>query len=270
MSTPMFVDPDISTQADGAQSSRVLVPLLGDPYEAIRQAYLDGTDTQSEPFEDPVKIETPESLPDKVAAMSESAFRKRFRSFYESLPSSSPPDLPSRKRYLGMSELVEDEEDDEEEDNEIEESLDSKRDEGLAVGDEGPSMGVESRDSDDESRSLDYEGHSVESDRLGLEEEEETVPEGQQQAVPVVGTAVSAPLGLGFGSAPEPERPEWVLASRQPTLTTWTDFKDGMVYIDDLAYPSPGPPAQTPPLPEWSFGSLPISPSPHGKMFGIK
>ncbi|GKB03135.1 hypothetical protein Tco_0831224 [Tanacetum coccineum] len=54
MSTPVFVDPESSTQADGAQSSRVPVPLLEDPYEAIRQAYLDGTDTKSEPFEDPL------------------------------------------------------------------------------------------------------------------------------------------------------------------------------------------------------------------------
>ncbi|GKB25453.1 putative reverse transcriptase domain-containing protein [Tanacetum coccineum] len=32
-----------------------------DPYKAIRQAYLDGTDTESKPFEDPIDIETPES-----------------------------------------------------------------------------------------------------------------------------------------------------------------------------------------------------------------
>ncbi|GJS85021.1 putative reverse transcriptase domain-containing protein [Tanacetum coccineum] len=35
--------------------------LESDPYEAIRQAYLDGTDTESKPFEDPIDIETPES-----------------------------------------------------------------------------------------------------------------------------------------------------------------------------------------------------------------
>ncbi|GKE74609.1 hypothetical protein Tco_1536650, partial [Tanacetum coccineum] len=307
MSTPVFVDPEISTQADRAQSSRVPVPLPEDPYEAIRQAYLDGTDTESEPFEDPIKTETPESpltvapptsLPEstpptlvpilrrtarmvvrvppamspglsasmaEVAAMSESAFRKRFRSSYESSPSSSPPDLPSRKRYRGKSELVE-------EDEEIEESLDSDSgtgDEDPATGDEGPGMGVESRGLDDE------------------REEEEAVPEGQQRAVPVVGTAVSAPLGLrygalrrqelelkedhvysmfevgqGSGSAPEPEIPERVSASRQPTLTTWTDSKDGMVYIDVPAYPPPAPHVQKPPSPEWSSSSLPISPAP--------
>ncbi|GKC52310.1 hypothetical protein Tco_1075055, partial [Tanacetum coccineum] len=114
-------------------------------------------------------------------------------------------------------------------------------------------------------------------------EDEEAMPEGQQQAVPVMGTAVSAPLGLGygalrhrelaleedhvyntfevghgFGSAPESERPERVSASRQPTLTTWTDPKDGMVYINVPAYPPPAPPVQTLPSPEWMSILLPI------------
>nr|GEU54441.1 hypothetical protein [Tanacetum cinerariifolium] len=55
----MFVDLESSTQADGAQSSRVPVPLPKDPYEAIRQAYLVGTNIESEPFEG--KARTPES-----------------------------------------------------------------------------------------------------------------------------------------------------------------------------------------------------------------
>ncbi|GKE90801.1 hypothetical protein Tco_1571896 [Tanacetum coccineum] len=350
MSTPVFVDPEGSTQADGAQISRVPVPLPEDPYEAIRQAYLDGTDTESEPFKDPVKTETPESpltvapptsllentpptlvpilcrttrmvvrVPPvmslglsasmaEVAAMSESAFRNRFRSSYKSSPSLSPPDLPSWKCYRGTSELVEDsEEDDDEEDEEIDESLDSDsvrkdaedegltsededpaaRDEGLATGVKGLGMDDESHGIDDESRGLNEEGHSVESNGFSLEEEEEVVPGGQQQAALVVRIAMSAPLGLGYealrrqelaleedhvystfevgqgsGSALESERPERVSVSRQPTLTTWTDPEDGMVYIDVHAYPPPATPVQTPPLPEWTSGSLPISPSP--------
>ncbi|GKG18214.1 hypothetical protein Tco_0372512, partial [Tanacetum coccineum] len=54
---------------------------------------------------------------------------------------------------------------------------------------------------------------------------------------------------------------ERVSASRQPTLTTWTDPEDGMVYIDVPAYLPPALAVQTPPSPEWSSGSLPISPS---------
>ncbi|GJT38188.1 hypothetical protein Tco_0938053 [Tanacetum coccineum] len=304
--------------ADGAQSSRVPVPLLVDPYEVITQAYLDGTNTESEPFEDPIDTETPESpltiappilllestspalvpilhriarmavrVPPamsstlsasmaEVAAMFESAFCKRFRSSYESSPSLSPLDLPLRKRFRGTSELVEDsEEDDNEEDEEIEESLDSNsvsedakdegpiaKDDNLAAGDEGLSIGVEgpgmddkSHGLDDESRGLDDEGHSVESNELGLEEEE-VVPGGQQQAALVVGTAVSAPLGLGYGAL---RRRELELEEDHPTLTTWTNPEDGMVYIDVPAYP---PPVHTPPSPEWTSSSLPISPSP--------
>ncbi|GKD45195.1 hypothetical protein Tco_1269840 [Tanacetum coccineum] len=51
----------MSTQVDGAQSSRVPVPLPEDPYEAIRQAYLDGTDIESNLFKDPIDTRTPES-----------------------------------------------------------------------------------------------------------------------------------------------------------------------------------------------------------------
>ncbi|GJR19030.1 putative reverse transcriptase domain, reverse transcriptase zinc-binding domain protein [Tanacetum coccineum] len=67
MSTPVFVNREIFTQADRAQSSRVPVPLFKDPYEAIRQAYLVETDIESEPFEGPVETETPES-PNTVAS----------------------------------------------------------------------------------------------------------------------------------------------------------------------------------------------------------
>ncbi|GJX62415.1 hypothetical protein Tco_0295315, partial [Tanacetum coccineum] len=144
------------------------VPLPEDPYEVIRQAYLVGTDTESEPFKDPVETEAPESphtiapptsLPDstlptlvpilrrtacmvvrvppvmssglsasmaEVATISDSAFRKRFRSSYKTSPYSSPPDLLLRKHYRGTSELVEDDEEEEEDD---EEGDDEKEDE---------------------------------------------------------------------------------------------------------------------------------------------
>nr|GEZ69943.1 hypothetical protein [Tanacetum cinerariifolium] len=209
---------------------------------------------------------------EKVAAMSEFTFRKRFRSSYESSSSSSQTDLPLRKHYQGTSKLVEDEEEEEEiaeslaADSVIEDAKDegptaededpTAGDEGLAAGDEGPGKGVESCGSDDESRGLDEEGHSVESDGLGLGKEEEAVPEGQQQQFCMF------EVGQGSRSAPESERPERVSTSRQPTLTAWTDPEDGMVYIDVPAYLLPAPPVQIPPSPEWTSGSLPISLSP--------
>ncbi|GJX00614.1 hypothetical protein Tco_0184527 [Tanacetum coccineum] len=272
-------------------------------------AYLDGTDTESEPFEDPIDTETPASplaiappiplsestLPvlvpilrrtarmavrvphamssglsvvmAEVAAMSESAFRKRFRSSYESSPSVS-----SWKSYRGTSELVEDsEEDDDEEDEEIEESMDFNS-VSKDAEDEGPTAEDEDPATKDEGLTA---GSRAPSDELSLEEEEEVVPMGQQQAALVVGIIVSAPLRLGyralrcrelaleegdvystfkvgqcFGLAPESKRPERVLAFRQPTLTTWTDLEDGVIYIDIPDYPPPAPPVQTPPSPE--------------------
>nr|GEW03239.1 hypothetical protein [Tanacetum cinerariifolium] len=324
-------------------SSRVPVPLPEDPYEAIRQAYLVGTDTESEPFEDLVETETPESphivapptchveeskgsgtsgarstssdftvplSPDhplthttpalvpilsrttrmavrvlpamspglsagiaEVAAMSDSAFRKRVRSFYDSLPS---PTLPVRKRYRGTSELILDT--DGKEDEEVEESSDTNNksedaedegptvededlaigEEGLAVGEEGPGMGVGSHGLDDESCGLHDEGHSVESDGFGLEEDE-AVPEGQQRAVLVVETAVSEPLGRGYGVL---RRRELALEEDHVYCTFEVDPEDGMVCINIPAYPPLAPPAQTPPSPEWLSGSFPIFPAP--------
>nr|GEZ38183.1 hypothetical protein [Tanacetum cinerariifolium] len=143
----------ISTQVDRAQSSQVLVPLPKDPYEAIRQAYLVGTDTESEPYEE-------------AEAMSDSAFRKRFRSSYDSLPSLT---LLVRKKYR------------EDEGPTTEDEDPAIGDKGLATGDEGLGIGFESH-------GLDDEVHMVESDGFGLGEEE-AVPEGQQRVVLIVGTA---------------------------------------------------------------------------------
>ncbi|GJW28240.1 hypothetical protein Tco_0045115 [Tanacetum coccineum] len=137
---------------------------------------------------------------------------------------------------------------DEEEDEEIEESLDSNsvsedaEDEGHTTKDEDPTAGDEGLGAGDEGL-----GMGVKSLSLGRDE---VVPEGQQRASPVVETAV------------ESERPEIVSALRHPTLTTWMDPEDGIVYIDVRVYPPPAPPSLIPPSLEWSSGSLPISPAP--------
>nr|GEY18485.1 hypothetical protein [Tanacetum cinerariifolium] len=112
-------------KADRAQSSRVPVPLPDDPYEAIRQAYLVGTDAESEPFEDLVETETPDIA--EVAAMSDSAFLYHHQPFQferaiernigsETMPpglSASIAEVAAmsdsaflRKSYRGTSELI--------------------------------------------------------------------------------------------------------------------------------------------------------------------
>nr|GFD24560.1 hypothetical protein [Tanacetum cinerariifolium] len=107
---------------------------------------------------------------------------------------------------------------------------------------------VEGPGVDDKSYGLDGESHGVDDESRGLDDENYGI-DGEGR-------------GQGFGSAPEPERSERVSAFRQPTLTTWTDPKDDMVYIDVPIYPPLAPPILTPPSPEWTSGSLPISPSP--------
>ncbi|GJX30638.1 hypothetical protein Tco_0238717 [Tanacetum coccineum] len=165
---------------------------------------------------------------------------------------------------------------------------DTNKDEGHRLDDEGHGLDEdEGHGLDDVGHGLDDEGRSVESDGLGLKGEEEAVPKGQQQVASVMETTMGEPLGLSYGAlrhrelaveedqvyntfkvgqgsgfVPELERPERVSAVRQPTLTTWRYLEDGIAYIDIPAYPPPAPPAQTPPSPEWSSGSLPVSSAP--------
>ncbi|GJY21629.1 hypothetical protein Tco_0394195 [Tanacetum coccineum] len=203
MSTPVFVDLESSPWL---RSSKLRVPYTPeDPYEDIRQAYLDGTDTESKPLKDPIDTETPEiarmamrvppamssSLSTsmaEVAAMSESVFYS-----------------------LDSDSVSEDAEDD---GPTVEDEDPAAGDEGLAAAVDGPSTDDESYGLDDESHGIDDEsyGLGVESDGLGLEEEEEAVLGGQQQAALVVGTTISAPLGL------ESERPERCRHLEHPSL----------------------------------------------------
>ncbi|GKB28261.1 hypothetical protein Tco_0867662, partial [Tanacetum coccineum] len=220
-----------------------------DPYKAIKHAYLDGMDTESEPFEDPIETETPETarmvmrvLPAmssglsasmaEMAAMSESVF-------YEEIEESMDSDSVS--------------EDAEDEGPTAEDKDPAVRDEGLIAGvealcmdDESYGLDDESHGMDDESRGLDYEDHGVESDGLGLEdEEEEAVPRGQQQVAPVVRTVVSTPLGLGYV---EFRRRELALEEDQVDSTFEVGQGSGSALESER--------------PERTSGSLPISPSP--------
>ncbi|GKC52614.1 hypothetical protein Tco_1075359 [Tanacetum coccineum] len=144
---------------------------------------------------------------------------------------------------------------------------------------------IRKRYREDESHSLEDEGHGSEDEGPGSEEEE-AAPEGQQQAAPIEDIAMDEPLGLGYGalrcheltlgegsvpntfevgqssrSVPKHEGAERISAFRQPTLVTRVDPEDGRVYTDILTYAPPVAPVQTSPSPEWSSGSLPVSPS---------
>ncbi|GJW79515.1 hypothetical protein Tco_0143490 [Tanacetum coccineum] len=261
MSTPVFVNPEISTQADGAQSPRVPVPFPEDPYEVIMQAYLVETKTPESPHTVASPTPLPDSTPPTRHAKDSVDFDTSGPAPYVRTvpPAKIPPASLGPKaevQLLPIHSFHKEVEDDDEEDEEIEESLDSDsksedaEDEGPTVEDEDPAAGDEGLPAGDEGP-----GMRVESLGLGRDA---AVPEGQQRSAPVVETT----MGQSSGSVPVPERPKRVTTLRQPTLTTWIDLEDGRAYIDVPAYPPPAPPVQTSPSPEWSSGSLPISPEP--------
>ncbi|GKG12470.1 hypothetical protein Tco_0346707, partial [Tanacetum coccineum] len=62
MSTPAHFDSEIFSLADGAQSSRVPIPLFDDLIRAVRQSHLVNTDIESGPLEDLRETEVPQQL----------------------------------------------------------------------------------------------------------------------------------------------------------------------------------------------------------------
>ncbi|GKE77986.1 hypothetical protein Tco_1544106 [Tanacetum coccineum] len=195
----------------------------------------------------------------EAAALSPSSFRERYRSSYETRSPSSSPTLPVRKRYRGTYKLI------------------------LDTDSEGDELGEEDIEEDEEDEN--DEGQGFKDEGTGMEKEEDDAPEDQQHAVTVVNTATSEPLGRGYEAARchalestkeirsstyevgqslrsvlEQEGVKRISAFRQPTLVTWVDPEDGRVYTDIPTYVPLAAPVQTPPSPEWSLGSLPVSP----------
>ncbi|GJZ87320.1 hypothetical protein Tco_0658930 [Tanacetum coccineum] len=146
----------------------------------------------------------------EAMALSDSTFRKRYRSSYVT-PSPYPP-LLVHNRYRGTSELVLDtdsegdelgdedaDEDGEDESLDADDERERLDDEGHGLDDEDHGLDDEGCGLDDEDHGLDDEDRALEGKGLGLEEEEEeVVPKGQQQVVPAADTAISEPLGLGY------------------------------------------------------------------------
>ncbi|GJU94461.1 hypothetical protein Tco_1319217 [Tanacetum coccineum] len=127
----------------------------------------------------------------------------------------------------GTSELIEDTKGESSE-------LDSKRDQRIRVRIQ-MMRERESHSLDDESHGLDDEGQGLEDEGLRMEEEE-AAPEGQQQAVLVVDTAASEPLGLGYKAA----RRRALKLTEEIAPST---YKVGKALAE---------PVQTLPSPEWS------------------
>ncbi|GJT44620.1 hypothetical protein Tco_0953335 [Tanacetum coccineum] len=292
MSTLMFVDPESSTQADGAQSSRV----PGEEFVVVEPSGTRSDSFHSSASSDstaPLSPDHPLTRTSPTPTPTRASFNRRTtRMTVRAQPVMSYGYSARVTEVMALSDSAfrkseEDEIGEEDADEDGGDESSDADDEGHELKDESHKLDDEGHGLYSEDRGLDDEGHSIERDGLGLEEEEEVVPRGQQRAVLVVEIAASEPLGLGYGalrrrelaaeedqirstfevghgsgSVLKPERPKRVLVRRQPTLTTWTDPEDGRVYIDIPTYPPPAPPVQTPPSPEWSSGSLLVSPAP--------
>ncbi|GKB97499.1 hypothetical protein Tco_0983636 [Tanacetum coccineum] len=210
MSTPTYVDLETITHADGAQSSCVPVPLLDDPYVAVRHAQLVDTDTESEPEEAPSKAEESQPLAssDSTVPLSPDhplthasptptptrvlVHRRTARMVVRTQPTLSPgmsarimeaTTLSSssfHKRYRSSYET-------------LSPSLSltlpiRKRYRGtselildIEIEDESSDSDAEGEGSEEEGPSLDDEGHGLEDEGpSSKEEEEENAPEGQQ------------------------------------------------------------------------------------------
>nr|GEU85947.1 hypothetical protein [Tanacetum cinerariifolium] len=163
----------------------------------------------------------------EATALSPSSFRKRYRSAYETPSPSSSLTLPIRKRYRGTSELI--------------------------------------LDTETEGESSDSDAEREEDEGPSLKEEEEATPEGQQQAISVVDTAVDTPEGqqqaISVLDMRQQKGAERISAFRHLTPVTWVDPEDGRVYTNIPTYVPPAAHVQTPPYPEWLSGSLPVSSS---------
>nr|GEX86386.1 hypothetical protein [Tanacetum cinerariifolium] len=248
MSTTTYVDSKTITQADGAQSSRVPIPLPNDPYVAVRQAHLVDTDTELDLKEAPSKAKESQPLGFRVPIMSEEFEASRLSGTQtvssHSLVSSnftaplspghplthvSPTPTPTRVSFHRRTACM------------VVRGLDD-----------------ESRGLDDKSQSFDDEGQGSEDKGPGLgygaarhrtlESTEEITPSTYE-------------VGQSSRSVPDHEGVERISAFRQPTLVTWVDPEDDRVYNDIPAYVLPVAPVHTLPSPEWSSSSLPISPS---------
>ncbi|GJR36033.1 hypothetical protein Tco_1211717 [Tanacetum coccineum] len=290
MSTPAYVNSETITQADRAQSSQVPVPLLDDPYVAVRKAQLVGTDTGSDPKDAPSEAEESQPLGSRVPLMSEEFKASkpsgtRIVSSHSLVSSDSTAPLTARmvmrtqptlspgmsarlaeatalspssfrKRYRSSYETSS---------SSSSTLLVQKRYKGtfeliLDTDSEGDELGEEdtkkdeSSDAEDEreGQRLDDEGHGLDDEAHGLDDEAQGLDDEGQGSKDEC-PAVSKPLGLGYGAARR--------RALESTKEIAPNPEDGKVYTDILTYVPLAAPVQTPPSLEWLLGSLSVSPS---------
>ncbi|GKD08021.1 hypothetical protein Tco_1187706, partial [Tanacetum coccineum] len=269
------------------QSSRVPTSLPDDPYVAVRQAYLVDTNTESRPFEDLREIKVPQPLlvvPSPVlpsddvhltVGQAHTLAIVDTESELEEAPSEIEESLPLDSRAPLTDEEFEASKPSNTRTTLLHSS--SSSDSTTPLSPDHPL--TQTSPTSTPTRALfhrrttrmtryrgtsqlieETEGGSLEPnserDRLedGSSNSEEAAPKDQQQAVLVVDITMDEPLGLGCGAA----RRRALKSAKEIAPST---YEDGTAYLDIEIYPRSCTPVQTPASPEWSSGSLPVSPS---------
>ncbi|GKB85904.1 hypothetical protein Tco_0958176 [Tanacetum coccineum] len=270
-STPAHFDLEIISQTDGAQSSRVPTPLSDDHYMVVRQSHFVDTDPEFGPLKDLREIEIPQPLPSAPSPVpSSNDLHLIVRQAYTPVTidtESEPEEAPSETEEFEASDLS---------DTKItspystapsDSTTPLSSDHALAQTSPAPTR-VSYYCTYGRAYSADLIlGHVSPNSRgscLGTSElVEDTKDESLDLDTKREGLkdkASEEPLSLGYEALRR--RVEETPAPRPPICDTWVDPMDGTVYIDiPIDVPPVRVPVQTPPSPEWSSGSLPISPS---------
>nr|GEW27726.1 hypothetical protein [Tanacetum cinerariifolium] len=242
MSTSTYVDSETVTLADGAESSRVPVPLPNDPYVVVRQAQLVGTNIELEPEEAPSEADESQQLGPMVPLMG-----KEFEASEPSVRAQPAVSLGLSASVTKAMTLLDSvfcmsEGDKVGDDSEGDEVGDDSEEDEVGEGDTHPN--IDSKDS--KVRSTDSKG-------------EEAAPEDQQQqAILAKGTLEGEPLRLGYRAARRQALEE---TAGRVHSTYEVDPEGGTLYLDIEIIPRSCALVQTSTSPEWSFGSLPVSSS---------
>ncbi|GKB01771.1 hypothetical protein Tco_0829815 [Tanacetum coccineum] len=115
-----------------------------------------------------------------------------------------------------------------------------------------PILDTKTKGNESEAEGTDLKSEESEDEGPDSESKEAVSEDQQQQAVLVKDTAIQ----------PVQQTADETTTHRLPVRTTWEDLVDGTIYTDiEFVMPSIHAPVQTPASPEWSSGSLLVSPT---------
>ncbi|GJY09737.1 hypothetical protein Tco_0377922, partial [Tanacetum coccineum] len=253
MSTPALFDLEIISQTVRAQSSRVPTLLPDGPYVAVREAHLVVRilNIESKPEEAPSEteeFEASEPSDTRITSLHSSASLDYIAPLSPDHPltQTSPTPTPTRvsfhHRTARMAVRTQ---------STLSPGMSARIEEAAALSPSSFRKRYRSfYETPSPSSSLTL---PIRKRYQGTSELVEDTEDESLDSVLAEDTAMDDPLGLGYGAL---KRRELVVGEGE-----MPNPKDGRVYTNIPTYVPPAAPIQTPPSPEWSSGSFPVSPS---------